>query len=145
VKELEPLMILKGNWLGTGQSPQGPYELDAIVEERGRWLLLRHAIKRPDTREVMYVSTQIYGFENDKLTLDYFDTAGSFKFSGNRTKDHIAFDWMSGDLWKKSEYWKEEDKSLRFKYQSMEPDPKSKELTLLVFEGTWTPADKAAA
>lgn len=144
MKGLEPVMMLKGKWIGNGQSPQGAYDLESTVEERGRWMLLRHAIKSPETEQITYLSTQVYGFEDNRLTLDYFDTAGAFKFYGSRDGDHLFFDWKSDKVWKKSEYWKESNGDLRFKYQSMEKDPKSTELMLLVFKGTWTP-DKGSA
>jgi hypothetical protein len=137
MKELEPLMFLHANWSGSGQSPYGPYELEAVVEQRGRWLLLLHAIKSPDTHDVTYVSTQVYGFDGDKLTLDYFDTAGAFKFYGTRNQEHLVFDCKSGELWKKSEYWREKDGTVRFKYRSREQDSHSNELVTLEFDGVW--------
>ena len=138
MKELEPLMFLNKSWSGRGQSPYGPYELEAVVEQRGRWLLLLHAIKSPDTHDVTYVSTQVFGFDGGKLTLDYFDTAGAFKFYGAHNREHLVFDWNSGELWKKSEYWQETDGNVRFRYQSREQDQKTKELVTLNFEGVWT-------
>ena len=37
---LQPLLMLKGDWHGTGLGPYGPYDFSHSVEERGRWLLL---------------------------------------------------------------------------------------------------------
>jgi hypothetical protein len=135
MKEPEPVMFLNGSWSGSGRSSYGPYELQAVVEQRGRWLLLRHAIKSPDTHDVAYVSTQGFGFDGRKLTLDYFDTAGGFKFYGVRNKENSVFDWNSGELWKQSEYWQERDGSVRFKSQSREQDQQTKGVRDTQFRG----------
>ena len=136
-KSLEPLMMLEGTWSGHGQSPLGPYQLDAVVEPRGRWLLLQHSIGHPESGDVSYVSTQVYGYDDDGLTLDYFDTAGAFRFKGARDGDRLRFEWQEGEFWKVSQYWEEPGGGVGFKYESMESDPHDGTVKLSVFEGTW--------
>lgn len=96
---------------------------------------LRHAIFPPKSKEPFYFSTQVFGFDRTGLTLDYFDTAGSFKFNGKREKDRLNFEWVNGNLWKKSHYWTEDDGSIGFHYQSMDAD-RGGEPALSEFKGT---------
>src|SRR5215467_11324910 len=91
MKELEPLRMLVGRWQGKGKGSYGPFSAEMDVEERGRWLLMRQKIKIPVVGITTYVSTQIYGYNHDQLTLDFFDTSGSFHFLGNRDGDILKF------------------------------------------------------
>ena len=131
--ELAPLMFLEGNWKGEGVGPYGPYQLEAIVELRGRWLLLTHAIMDSQSQETSYVSTQVYGYDDTGLTLHYFDTAGSFHFKGKTTDDGLLFDFKDGENWKRSHYWVETNGKIKFRYESVYPKDGSE-----VFEGHWT-------
>ena len=133
--KLQPLLFLQGSWRGDGQGPYGPYKLETRVEQRGRWMLMTSAIIDPKSHEITYVSTQIYGYNNDGLQLQFFDTAGSFKFHGGQTKDGLQFDWKDGVNWKRSQYWPEADGKVRFRYESVYPASGSE-----LFEGTWQPA-----
>jgi hypothetical protein len=148
---LEPLRFLEGSWHSDGQGPYGPYALQAIAEMRGRWLLLRYEISDPKSGDVFYFSTQVYGFDDDGLVLELFDTAGSFTFRGSVLDDAagVGFEWRNDDrqegedLWKRSEF-KHIDGQVHFRYDSMEPvnsnsvDPDE----LLTFEGVWKPGKR---
>ena len=129
---LAPLLFLKGIWDGEGLGPYGPYKLEAKVELRGRWLLLTSAILDPKSNEVTYVSTQVYGYDDDGPLLHYFDTAGSFAFKGKQTDDGLLFDWKDGKNWKRSQYWSEAGGKIRFRYESVYPTGGSE-----LFEGHW--------
>lgn len=122
LKAFQPLI---GVWRGDGRGPQGPFEVQALFEERGRWILLRHEIRPPGSEEAFYVSTQVFGYDDEGLTLDYFDTAGAFHFSGKASDSGFSFAWnndgaKSGDLWKASTYEFDGSGGLTFKYQSCE-------------------------
>lgn len=132
--KLAPLLFLEGIWDGQGHGPYGPYKLDAKVERRGRWLLLTSAILDSKSREVTYVSTQVYGYGSGGLLLHFFDTAGSFRFHGMQSDDGLRFDWKDGENWKRSQYWPEVGGKIRFRYESVFP-AKGSEL----FEGHWLP------
>ena len=108
MKELEPLMMLEGRWTGSGKGSYGPFTAEVNVEVRGRWLLMTQQIKLPIVGITTYVSTQVYGFDDAGLTLDFFDTAGSFKFRGLREGDHLRFHFQDETAEKTSLYWKEE-------------------------------------
>ena len=128
MKEQSKLVrTLIGSWQGAGVGPQGPFEVRADFEERGRWILLRHQISPPGVKEPFYVSTQVFGFDDAELTLDYFDTAGSFHFKGDEIAKGLEFKWThdehkksSGDLWKVSKYEFDSSTVVRFNYQSGE-------------------------
>lgn len=122
---LKPLRSLLGTWNGSGQGPQGPFAVRAEFEERGRWILLRHQISPPGSSEPFYYSTQVFGFDDVGLTLDYFDTAGSFHFRGDRGGDKLAFSWKNdgtqgSDVWKASKYTFVGPAMMSFSYQSCE-------------------------
>ena len=135
INDLKNLEFLKGKWTGSGTGPYGPYDVTASFEERGRWLLMLHAISAPGDVEPFYVSTQVYGYENDDHTLDFFDTAGSFHFTGSRDGDYLSFDWKNDEEWRKSEYWLQGDGAVKFKYQAYDRDPESNEFVKAAFEG----------
>lgn len=118
---------LIGIWHGSGTGPQGPFDVQAEFEERGRWILLRHQISPPGVEEPFYFSTQVFGFDDTVLTLDYFDLAGSFHFKGEETAKVLTYKWFpeenekpSGDLWKVSKYDLNNSTVVRFSYQSCE-------------------------
>lgn len=138
MKKLEPLGMLKGNWSGKGKGTYGPFTAIMKVEERGRWLLMRQEIKIPIVHITTYVSTQIYGYDESGLTLDFFDTAGSFQFHGFRDGNRLTFTWEDGRKAKKSLYWQEDDNSIGFKYSSTEEQNDSEDLKQVIFEGIWT-------
>lgn len=136
--KLHPFRALLGKWTGSGQSPQGPFEVRADFEERGRWILLRHQISPPGSPEPFYYSIQVFGYDDSGLTLDYFDTAGSFHFHGDSGKNSLAFSWKNDDpngddVWKASKYGFVGTDKLNFSYQSCErqhgEDPKITEFT----------------
>jgi hypothetical protein len=142
VEQLEPYQFLIGTWRGKGVGGQGPFSVRAQFEVRGRWILLRHEISPPGNEQPFYVSTQVLGFDESGLTLDYFDTAGSFHFRGKQANRSIEFSWKredlrNTDLWKTSAYELVDKATVRFKYQSYESqdggDP-----VLLEFEGEMT-------
>lgn len=137
MEQLDPLRMLVGNWKGQGTGKFGPFEVAAEFEERGRWILLRHAIFPAGDTQPFYVSTQVYGFDDRGLRLDYFDTAGSFRFQGSRDGDHLSFSWRNAKQWKESEYWAESNGAVRFSYRSMDSDG-GDEPELTEFEGTLT-------
>jgi hypothetical protein len=141
VEGLQALLFLTGSWHSDGQGPFGPYALDATAEIRGRWLLLTYVISEPTSHDVFYVSTQVYGYDNDGLVLELFDTAGSFTFRGVVLDDGgVRFDWKDGDNWKRSEFHPR-DKNVDFRYDSMEPEASSE---LSTFEGMWHPGARTA-
>jgi hypothetical protein len=83
MKELAPLEMLIGAWSGRGKGSYGPFTVNANIERRGRWLLMCQEIKVPIVRITTYVSTQVYGFDDQGLTLDYFDTAVRFAYESS--------------------------------------------------------------
>ena len=138
MKELEPLGMLKGNWSGKGKGTYGPFTATMKVEERGRWLLMRQEIKIPIVHITTYVSTQVYGYDDIGLTLDFFDTAGSFQFHGFRDGNRLSFTWKDGRSVKTSLYWQEDDNTIGFKYDSSEEQRDNEDLKHVTFEGVWT-------
>ena len=139
MKELAPLEMLIGTWSGKGKGSYGPFTVKADIERRGRWLLMRQVIKIPVVRITTYVSTQVYGFDDQGLTLDYFDTAGAFRFHGQRNGDALHFEWRDGPSRKTSGYWKEGE-TLRFAYESSVRDAGSDDTKHEIYEGTLEPA-----
>lgn len=133
MNELKPLMFLEGDWHGTGQGPYGPYGSETHVESRGRWMLITYQISQPDTGEITYVSTQVFGFDDKGLTLDLYDTAGAFRFRSVPSDKDIRFEWKAGDEWKRSTF-RQEGEKIHFKYDSMEPSVSAE---ALIFEGEW--------
>ena len=131
---LQPLLMLKGDWHGTGLGPYGPYDFSHSVEERGRWLLLTSSVFEQNKKTETYVSTQILGYTETALTLQFFDTAGSFNFTGEATEKGLRFDWKNGKSWKRSVYAPVKGGKIHYKYESMEPAVAS---DALVFEGDW--------
>jgi hypothetical protein len=159
---LQPLRFLEGQWHSDGKGPYGPYALDATAEIRGRWMLLTYSISEPTTHDVFYVSTQVYGYDDDGLVLELFDTAGSFSFRGTTVSNEkdkgehgVRFEWKNDDrqpgqdFWKRSEF-RHSDKTLHFRYDSMEPshsagaDDGDASEELLTFEGVWKPGKRPA-
>jgi hypothetical protein len=131
---LQPVRFLEGTWHSDGHGPFGPYVLDATAQIRGRWLLLTYEISEPTSHDVFYVSTQVYGYDDDGPVLDLFDTAGAFNFRGTILDDGgVRFSWSEGDNWKRSEFRPHQD-GLDFRYESMEPDASDE---LSTFEGVW--------
>jgi hypothetical protein len=141
MKELEPLMMLEGRWTGKGKGSYGPFSAEMDVEVRGRWLLMRQKITLPIVAITTYVSTQVYGYDDAGLTLDFFDTAGSFKFRGAREGDQLQFHFRDATVQKTSVYWKEGEE-LRYDYVSVETRDDGKEKKTH-FEGRWKPRDAA--
>ena len=135
MKELAPLEMLAGSWSGKGKGSYGPFRVNAEVERRGRWLLMRHEITVPVVHITTYVSTQVYGFDGQGLTLDYFDTAGAFRFHGARDGDNLHFEWRDGSNRKTSRYWKEGD-AIRFAYESVVRGEGSDNVKHETYEGT---------
>ena len=162
---LQPVRFLESSWHSDGEGPYGPYALDATAEFRGRWMLLTYSIMEPTSLDVFYVFTQVYGYDDDGLLLELFDTAGSFTFRGVVVdRDHIDGDHIDGDsgvrfewtnedrkpgedFWKRSEFLKR-DGTLHFRYDSMEPsrgagaDADATE-ELSTFEGIWNPGKRS--
>jgi hypothetical protein len=123
--KLTPLRPLLGTWNGSGQGPQGLFEVRAEFEERGRWILLRHQISPPGGSEPFYYSTQVFGYDEGGLMLNYFDTAGSFLFRGERDRENLAFSWKNddpqgSDVWKTSKYTFAGENTVSFSYNSCE-------------------------
>ncbi len=135
MKELEPLEMLEGTWSGKGKGSYGPFTVNSEVERRGRWLLMRQVIKVPVVHITTYVSTQVYGFDDEGLTLDFFDTAGAFRFHGARDGNALHFEWRDGEDRKTSRYW-EEGKTIRFAYESTVRDKSSGDMHHETYEGT---------
>ena len=135
MKALAPLEMLIGHWTGKGTGSYGPFKLEAHVERRGRWLLMRQEIRIPIVGITTYVSTQVYGFDDKGLTLDYFDTAGAFRFRGARDNDTLQFEWRDGDSRKTSRYWKDGG-IIHFSYDSNAREGDSSDLEHVTFEGT---------
>lgn len=135
MKELEPLMMLEGRWAGKGKGSYGPFSCEMDVEVRGRWLLMRQKIMVPIVGITTYVSTQVYGYDDAGVTLDFFDTAGSFKFRGAREGDQLKFHFQDHEAQKTSIYWKD-GSDLRFDYLSVETQEGGEEKKVH-FEGVW--------
>jgi hypothetical protein len=134
VDDLQPLRFLEGVWHSSGTGPYGPYDLDATAQIRGRWLLMTYEISEPNSHDIFYFSTQVYGYDDNGPILELFDTAGSFTFRGTVLDDGgLRFDWRDGDNWKRSEF-RPNNANLDFRYDSMEPDVSDE---LSTFEGTW--------
>ncbi|HEY7679689.1 MAG TPA: hypothetical protein VIC04_04160, partial [Terriglobia bacterium] len=138
---LEPLIFLAGTWHGEGKGPYGAYEFETHVERRGRWLLLTSNVFVPGTDRLMFVSTQIYGYDNKGLVLHLFDTAGAFLFRGEPTTDGARFAWKGADNWKRLELDLRRDGSVRSRYDAHEPAMFKEPVT---FEGIWLPGKRAA-
>ncbi len=81
---LQPMLFLEGIWHGEGAGPYGAYDFETRVERRGRWLLLKSNVFFPKSDKLMFVSAQVYGYDEKGLVLDLFDTAGAFRFRGER-------------------------------------------------------------
>jgi hypothetical protein len=140
VDALQPLRFLTGEWHSDGHGPYGPYALDALAQIRGRWLLLTYEISEPTSHDIFYVSTQVYGHDENGLTLELFDTAGSFTFRGTVLEDGgVRFEWHDGDNWKRSEF-RPREADLDFRYESMEPSASDQ---LSTFEGPWKRGKRA--
>ena len=135
MKELEPLMMLGGRWTGKGKGSYGPFSAEMDVEVRGRWLLMRQKVMIPIVGITTYVSTQVYGYDDAGLTLDFFDTAGSFKFHGAREGDQLQFHYQDSKAQKTSIYWKQGN-DLGFNYLSVETQEGGDEKKVH-FEGLW--------
>src|SRR5262245_47487441 len=135
---LAPLKFMEGDWEGNGKGPYGPYKVETHVERRGRWLLMTSAIRDAKTDDVTYVSTQVYGYDDQGLTLSFFDTAGSFDFRGGMHGDELRFDYTEGENSKRSQYWRDPDGKIRFRYESVYPK-KGTEL----YEGRYTRAQSS--
>jgi len=86
----------------------------------------------------------VLGFDTSGLTLDYFDTAGSFHFTGQRRDSLLAFSWKKDDLWKTLSYELLSSQKLSFKYQSYERQDGG-EPVLLEFTGKMARKRSAAA
>ena len=141
MKELAPLEMLIGSWSGKGRGSYGPFTVKAGIERRGRWLLMCQEIRVPIVGITTYVSTQVYGFDGQGLTLDYFDTAGAFRFHGRRDGDALHFEWRDGSNRKTSRYWKEGD-AVRFAYESAVREKDSDDTKHETYEGTLVRAEK---
>jgi hypothetical protein len=145
MKELAPLEMLVGTWSGKGKGSYGPFTMKVEVERRGRWLLMCQEIKVPVVHITTYVSTQVYGFDAQGLTLDYFDTAGAFRFhgapGGDGKADALHFEWRDGSNRKTSRYWKEGE-TVRFAYESSVRDEGSDDIKHETYEGTLERARK---
>ena len=128
-------MMLEGRWTGKGKGSYGPFSCEMDVEVRGRWLLMRQKITLPIVGITTYVSTQVYGYDDAGLTLDFFDTAGSFKFHGTREGDRLNFHFQDPKVRKVSTYWKDGN-VLRFEYVSIEAQERGEEKKTH-FEGHW--------
>jgi hypothetical protein len=139
MKEIEPLMMLEGRWTGKGKGSYGPFSAEMEVEVRGRWLLMTQQIKVPIVGITTYVSTQVYGYDDAGLTLDFFDTAGAFNFHGFREGDQLTFHFKDDTVEKISLYRKVDD-GISFDYTSTEiqEDGSGKEVH---FEGVWKRAE----
>ncbi len=136
VDPLESVRFLEGDWHGDGQGPYGPYDFETSAEFRGRWLLLTGTSFEPKTDTIVYVSTQVYGYDEKGLVLQLFDTAGAFDFRGAPKDDGLQFDWKDGENWKTSEFWPGRKGEINYRYQSIEPAVAK---GLQVFEGVWLP------
>ena len=135
MKEIESLMMLKGRWTGTGKGSYGSFSAEMDVEVRGRWLLMTQQIKVPIVGITTYVSTQVYGYDDAGLTLQFFDTAGSFHFNGLREGDQLRFHFKDETVQKTSLYWKEGD-GISFDYTSIETQENGSEKKVY-FGGVW--------
>ena len=130
--KLAPLHFLEGEWIGEGRGPHGTYRLKSRVERRGRWLLLTSAILDAKSNRVTYVSTQVYGYDDDGLKLKLFDTAGCFAFRGLRIGDELRFEFKDGENVKRSQYWPQADGRIRFRHESHSPRQGTE-----LYEGYW--------
>jgi len=95
--------------------------------------------KELKTETITYVSTQVYGYDDKGLVLQFFDTAGAFEFRAATKDNGIRFEWKDGENWKRSDYWPEQGGKIHFRYDSMEPTL-SKDVAK--FEGIWLPGKR---
>lgn len=51
--DLKPLQMLIGQWSGKGTGSYGPFTARVDVEKRGRWLLMRSAVRGDDQPDVL--------------------------------------------------------------------------------------------
>lgn len=131
---LAPLRFLEGVWRGEGTGPYGPFELDAVGAVRGRWLLLTYEIRSPGSDEVFYYSTQVYGYDDDGLMLQLYDTAGAFTFRGDAAGEGVRFDWSEGAERRHSRFDPEGTDALAFTYEHQDPADSDASHR---FEGPW--------
>lgn len=135
---LDSLLFLQGTWHGEGKGPYGAYEFETKVERRGRWLLLTSNVFVPKTDQLMFVSTQVYGYDDQGPVLHLFDTAGSFLFRGSASEKAAHFEWKDGERYKKLEVTLK-DGNIYSRYDAFEPAMFEKPV---VFEGTWLPGER---
>jgi hypothetical protein len=135
---LQPVLFLEGAWHGEGKGPYGAYDFETKVERRGRWLLLTSNVFLPKTDKLMFVSTQVYGYDDKGLVLQLFDTAGAFQFRGEAKDKGVCFEWKHGERYKRTEM-RLQDGKIHSRYDALEPalfkDPVS-------FEGVWLPGER---
>ena len=131
---LAPLRFLEGTWISEGNGPYGPYTLNCVANIRGRWLLLTYEIRGPGSDEVFYYSTQVYGYDDDGLVLQLFDSAGAFTFRGEVAADgSVHFAWSDGEELRRSEFNVDGAGGLGFLYEHLAPG----EDEPTRFEGPW--------
>jgi len=138
VNPLDSLLFLEGTWHGEGKGPYGAYEFETKVLRRGRWLLLTSNVFVPKTDQLMFVSTQVYGYDDKGTVLHLFDTAGSFLFRGVASDKMARFEWKDGERYKKLEI-KAKDGNLHSRYDAFEPGMFDKPVA---FEGVWLPGER---
>jgi hypothetical protein len=135
---LQPLLFLDGTWHGEGKGPCGAYEFETKVERRGRWLLLTSDVFVSKSDKLMFVSTQVYGYDDKGLVLQLFDTAGAFQFRGEAKDKTAHFEWKDGERYKRIDM-RIQDGKIHSRYDALEPalfkDPVS-------FEGVWLPGER---
>jgi len=138
---LQPLLFLEGTWHGEGKGPYGPYEFETRVERRGCWLLLVSDVFPPKSDKLLFVSTQVYGYDDKGLVLQLFDTAGSFEFRGAAREGGASFEWKDAERYKRIDL-RLQDGKIHSRYEALEPalfkDPVS-------FEGVWLPGKRRRA
>lgn len=90
---------------------------------------------------ILFVSTQVYGYDDKGLVLQLFDTAGAFTFRGESKNNMAHFEWKVGAPWKRLEVKLQKGK-IYSRYDAYEPamfkDPVS-------FEGVWLPGKRPPA
>lgn len=145
MKELEPLLFLQGHWHGEGVAPFGKYEFQYNAEVRGRWLLVTGEVFKPKTNTVLYVSTQVYGYDPKGLVSQLYDTDGAFEFHGAKQGNGIRLDWKEGAGWKRSEFEPVDGGKVHFRYESKIPNlPKEAASYQGVYEGVWISGKRPA-